>query len=315
MVKRYTKEQIDYLRSISKGRYNDEITNLFNKKFGLNKTKKQISSCKKNHGITSGKLPKRRSTTRLFTEEQEGFIRENAEGRYNEELAQLVNREFDLNVTSQQIKTWKTHHGVTSGLTGHFEEGQTSWNKGKKGWSPKGSEKGWFKKGQKPKNYRPVGSKRIDSKDGYTLIKVQDEGTWPERWRHKHVVVWEKHYGEKLPDGHVIVFADSDRQNFDIDNLLLVSRDELVRMNQQGLIFNDPELTKTGLQLARLNIKITDINIYGNDREEFQKYVKKAAQNGIQELTFIARLRRGWGLKDAIYRPLHHTASRERVTT
>lgn len=43
---------------------------------------------------------------------------------------------------------------------------------------------------------------------------------------------------------------------FDPENLLLVSRAQLARMNQKGLIQNDVELTKTGIIIADIYNKI-----------------------------------------------------------
>lgn len=309
---RYTEEHIEYVKSIAEGRYNDEIAELFNKKFGLDKTPSAINSMKGNHGITSGKLPKRRNqSTRLFTKEQENFIRKNAKGLYNDELAALINETFGLNITRQQINTWKSNHGVSSGLTGRFEKGHKTWNKGMTGLQIGGKET-QFKPGQVPHNYKPVGSERICTKDGYTLIKVQDDGTYQERWRHKHVVVWEEYHGKKVPDNHVIVFADRNKQNLDIDNLLLISRSELVRMNQKNLFSSDSEVTKTGLNLIKLKNKTVDIEIYDGDREEFQKHVEIAKRNGISESTLIARRQRGWKLQDAVSKPLHYVPHRRK---
>jgi hypothetical protein len=52
------------------------------------------------------------------------------------------------------------------------------------------------------------------------------------------------------------MFADGDRTNLDIDNLLLVSRSELTVMNNMGLITPDRDLTKIGKQIAALSLLI-----------------------------------------------------------
>src|SRR5699024_8874048 len=139
-----------------------------------------------------------------------------------------------------------------------------------------------------PTNYRPVGSERIDSKDGYIVIKVKDKGTYQERWRHKHVVEWEKYNG-KVPKNHTVVFLDGNKENINIDNLALLSRSELLRMNQEGLFSNDPEATKAGIALVRLKQKVHDLDLYGGDFKQFKKHVEKAKDNGLKEQTFIAR--------------------------
>lgn len=309
----YTGEQIEFIKSIAPGRYNDEIAAMFNERFNLNKTANAINSMKSNHGIKSGKLPKRSyPESKLFTDEQERFLLEHAEGLYNSELTDLMNWEFGLRMKVSQVKSWKSRNKVNSGISGRFKRGHEAWNKGMKGLNT-GGERGWFKKGQAPLNYRPVGSERIDPKDGYIDVKVQDEGSYPERWRHKHVLVWERENG-KVPKNHVIAFLNNDKTDVSLDNLVLLSRAELVRMNQNNYFSSDPEVTKAGIALVKLNEKITNIDLKGNDEAYFQQCVMKAEKNGIKKNTFITRVRRGWDLQDAAHKPLHARRKRRVLT-
>lgn len=252
---RYTKEQIDYVREIAEGRYNEEIAELFNKRFGTNVTSGQMNSLKGNHGIRSNVSRARPgSQPRLFTDEQETFIRENVIGKHNQTLVDLVNEKFNLSITVQQMRTWKKNHGLKSGLRG--SEGMAPPNKGTKGIYNVGGNVTSFKPGQRPSNYKPVGHERVDQ-DGYILVKVSDEGDWHERWRAKHRVVWEEANGP-IPEGHVILFADRDKTNLDLDNLLLISNSQLARMNQNDLIKDNPELTKTGLIITDIITKVSE---------------------------------------------------------
>jgi len=150
---------------------------------------------------------------------------------------------------------------------GRFKPGQPSWNKGKKG-SDTGGYKGHFKKGHLPQNYRPVGSERVDSL-GYTWVKTADKLTeyvirvykdrititeelrQQHQRKMKHQLVWEAANGA-IPKGHVVIFGDGNKQNFNLDNLLLVSNAQLARLNQNGLIYNDADLTRTGIIIADL---------------------------------------------------------------
>lgn len=50
----YTTEEIEYLREITPGRYNSEITKLFNKRFGLNLSEGQIKATRKRLKIKTG---------------------------------------------------------------------------------------------------------------------------------------------------------------------------------------------------------------------------------------------------------------------
>lgn len=134
--------------------------------------------------------------------------------------------------------------------------GSHPWNKGKKGISYEGMKATQFKKGHKPHNWVPVGSERI-TPDGYVQIKVQ-EGKKQHNWKGKHILIWEAANGP-VPKGHVIIFGDGNKRNFDLNNLLLVSRKQLVRLNQKNLIANDAELTKTGIIIADIYNKIGEL--------------------------------------------------------
>lgn len=194
--------------------------------------------------------------SRLFNSEQEEFIRTHAHGLSNQALTELVNDNFKLNVTRQQIKTFKKNHKISSGLTGRFQKGHIPINKGKRGLYNKGGNRTSFKPGVRPNNYKPVGTERID-RDGYLLIKVNDDGPWHKRWRHKHKVLWEAVNGP-VPKGHCLIFLDSNKENIVLGNLQLITRKKLARMNQNKLITKDANLTRTGLIIADIYEKISD---------------------------------------------------------
>lgn len=193
---------------------------------------------------------------KLFSNEQEMFIRENVKGLGNQELADLVNKTFELSITRKQMKNWKRNYNLSSGLTGQFKKGNVPVNKGSKGLYNVGGNKTSFKKGQKAHNYKPVGSERID-RDGYVLIKVSDDGPWQKRWRHKHKILWEKANGP-VPPGHKLLFADKNKQNIKLDNLILVTEKQMATLNKKGLIKNDADLTKTGILLADIYQKVSE---------------------------------------------------------
>ena len=188
-----------------------------------------------------------------WTVEQKDFLRKHYPKLTQRELLQLFNQNFDLNVSLKKLKACLTNHNITSGRTGQFNKGHVPFNKGLKGVTMGGVET-QFKKGQRPKNYKPVGTERID-RDGYILVKVSDTGDWHERWRHKHKVIWEAANGP-IPKGHVLIFLDKNKFNTSLDNLQLITKSLLARMNQNKLFYPDPELTKTGVTIASIYSKI-----------------------------------------------------------
>ena len=190
-----------------------------------------------------------------YSEEQKKFIIDNYYGKYSKELADIFNKRFNTNITAKEIKNYRENHKLNSGLTGRFEKGHVTHNKGKKQteyMSKEAIEKTKatrFKKGNIPQNRREIWEERI-SKDGYIYIKVRD-GCLNDNWELKHRYIYKQHYGE-IPNGYNVMFADKNKRNFDIDNLILVSKSEDLIMNNNKLLFSNKELTKTGHLIAKV---------------------------------------------------------------
>lgn len=110
-----------------------------------------------------------------------------------------------------------------------FKKGNISPNKGKK-LSAETYEKvkrTMFHKGCRPHNTAPVGTHRI-TKDGYEEVKVAEQG----RWKGLHRIVWEEAFGE-IPKGSAVIFKNGDKRDVRLENLMLVSRRELLRLNDE----------------------------------------------------------------------------------
>lgn len=92
---------------------------------------------------------------------------------------------------------------------------------------------------------------------GYVMVKVA-QGKNQKNWQYKHILLWEKHNGP-VPLGHVLLFADGNKRNVCLENLMLITKKQMVRLNQLGLIKNDAELTRTGIVIADLTNKIGEL--------------------------------------------------------
>lgn len=115
-----------------------------------------------------------------------------------------------------------------------------------------------LKAGSIPANTMPIGTEKKLT-DGYIRIKINDlpRVKKQENWVQKQRVVYEKHYG-KIPEGYVVIFLDRNRENFDPENLAAIKRSELARLNKQGMIYDDTNLTKAGIGIVRLSSKISE---------------------------------------------------------
>lgn len=193
-----------------------------------------------------------------WTSQEDQFLIDYVKGISLNELTDKFNSAFNLNLSESSISNRKVKLGIKSGFnSSYFKKGQTPFNKGKK-WEDymteegqKNSLKTCFKKENKPHNYKKIGSEVYD-KDNYAYIKVRDNPYERRKnWISKQRLIYEQHYGP-IPEGYVVIFADGDVKNFNIDNLILVSRQENLIMNNHGLRYHDKDLTKVGVNIAKL---------------------------------------------------------------
>ena len=191
-----------------------------------------------------------------WSEKEEEWLTQNVKGITLKELTKRYNKKFNMNLSERAIASRKSKLNLHSGITGgQFQKGYIPQNKGKT-WdeympkeSQEKSRKTTFKKGNIPSNRKEIGSERLDS-DGYVLVKVQD-GHLNKNWVLKHRLIWESMYGN-IPTGYKIMFADGNKQNCDIKNLILVSDAEELIMNQKKFVKDNADLTKVGLNIARI---------------------------------------------------------------
>ena len=181
-----------------------------------------------------------------YTPKEIRFLEKKVIGRSYAELTELFNERFGLSVTVSQLGGTLKRYNLTNGRDGRFRLGQIPFNKGRKG--IRLSRRTEFKRGQMPWNHKPVGTKRVNG-EGYLEIKIAE----PKTWKAMHVLIWEKANGP-VPKRHAIIFADGNKSNIALKNLLMVSRSELAVMNHCGLISANRDLTKVGKTVADLKI-------------------------------------------------------------
>jgi hypothetical protein len=118
-----------------------------------------------------------------------------------------------------------------------FKKGSKPWNKGLKGWSPAGSEKGRFKKGQLSKQKLPVGTISIRTdKNGKQRrwIKVTTEGELKFHWIMYSTWLWEKENGS-MPAGLFVHHLDGNSMNDSLNNYSLVNRSTHMALHRSQL--------------------------------------------------------------------------------
>lgn len=249
MARRYPPEVHEFIAENVHGRTLRELTDIVNERFGLNFTPGMMKSYKTNHklrsGTPSGVIAGR--PTEKYPQKVIDYINENYCGVGPMEMAARLKRDLGESYTAGQIKGYYGNHKLNSGVSGRFEKGHVSHNKGKKGICAPGCEKSWFRKGSVPYNKLPIGTVLMKT-DGYLWRKI---GEGARDWKQEHILIWEAANGP-IPDGYCITFRDSNRTNCCLENLAIISMAENSQMNRRKLRSSDPDVTDVGIMVARV---------------------------------------------------------------
>ncbi len=206
---------------------NKDLAKMFNKHFGTNISAQAIASLKWKLGLCNGRHYK-------YTEKQKEFILVNSDGTPTREMTRMFNEHFGTSLTIAQMRSYRGSNKIKCNV-----------------------HEGKFKKNSVVPRALPIGSERVNYR-GFIQVKVTDDiGDSRKNWKYKHHIIWEENNGP-LPKGYTIIFADKNKRNFAIDNLLLVSRCEMTTMYKHGLVFDNSDLTRTGSLIAKLQIKTNE---------------------------------------------------------
>lgn len=190
-----------------------------------------------------------------WTPEQIAWLRDAYLVMDRNRLRVAFNDRFGCHVSASQLKGAMGNHNIRQyARTGRREPGTEPWNKGKSGYM--GPNVTSFRKGNRPHNTRRLWHERV-GKDGIVELQVPERNPYtgyPSRYKPKHVWIWEQEHGPR-PKGCAIIFLDGDNRNFAPDNLTLVTRRELLVLNQRGYKAAPERVKPTILALARMEAK------------------------------------------------------------
>ena len=177
------------------------------------------------------------------------YLKKIANGNSTYKITDLFNKHFGLDLTRNQVRCAMQNRKITNGVDGRFKKGKVKDN----GYRfTKNDPRGIpyrFKKGNKSFTEKPVGS-IIEKNDGYLWKKIDS----PDVWKPIHLLKYEEQHGI-IPENHIVIFKDQNSRNFDIDNLVLITRKELAILNRWGMLCTDPFINQTAINIARLMLK------------------------------------------------------------
>ena len=178
-----------------------------------------------------------------WSEEEKTYLRKIAKNTPIKQIQEMMSKKFNYEFNRGQITKAMLRFGALNGNDPRFKKGNEPWNKGKtinvEPWN-KGKSLG------PAYNRSDIGTEHIDTK-GFTHVKVSN----PSGWKLKHHLIYEKHYGP-IEEGYLVIFADKNKNNFDINNLIKIKKSELLTINSNGLYYDDAELTKVGVNVAKV---------------------------------------------------------------
>jgi hypothetical protein len=241
----YTEEQLAFLREHVSGRSYEKLALMFNKKFGTSACGRSIGRACRLRGWSNGK-PKR-----PYSGEEIDFLRRNVAGVDYATLADMFNARFGTSISAGRVGDLCRRKGFANGLDCRYKTGHTEGV------------------GRKMPNSLPDGSEYVNA-TGYIMQKHNGA------WQFKHILLWEQANGRSVPEGHYIVFGDSDKRNFAVVNLFCITAAQNAIRSKHGLQGATPELAAAGVALAKLYSRI------GERKKSRKKKPQKEASKNVQ---------------------------------
>ena len=243
----------DNLAGLTRAEAADKLSRMFN----VSISEKQLKDFMHRLHISQGDvgMKPKQGNRKIYPEGYVDYIKSLQPGMHWEECYEKVMDHFGLDrnyIGLQCFLGYVKQKDIKNGISCKFDHHHPG-NKGKK-MSPEQYEKckaTMFKKGDRPGNELPVGSV-VRAADGRWKKKVaEDRVPYRRNWEYIHRLIWIEANGP-IPEGYKVTFLDGNYDNLTLENLALVSSAELQYMNRKGLKTESPEITKTGIAIARL---------------------------------------------------------------
>lgn len=218
----FNEKEKEFLIKNMKGLWARDLVVLFNKEFNRDITMRQLQNWRENHKLKSDVYD-------IWNKEEEEFLLKECPNHMVKEVVEMFKEKFNKETTINQITVFKKKHNIKTD--------------------------GRFKKGQSSYNTKPIGTETIvyEKDKKQVFVKVGEN-----HWERKQKYIYEQHYG-KLPEDSIIMFLDGDRDNFDIKNLIALTRHESNIMAGMNIFTKNKEINKTAIELSRLKAKAKEM--------------------------------------------------------
>ena len=181
----------------------------------------------------------------VLTQEQHDFFVAHNQGTSRKDLTEMLNKEFGVNITVEQVTAYRKNHHLPNGADTRFKKGNKTTILTEEGRKRCGKPTR-FQKGNRPHSAVDVGT--VVVRGGYPWIKVAE----PRTWRVLGKVVWEQTHGKPFPKGMLLKYIDNDPMNVEPDNLIIMTRQEHIQLTRRGWTEKGTKTGATEKAIAKL---------------------------------------------------------------
>ena len=260
MAKRYTAEFLAAVAALYPHHSRREVADRVNARFGTQVTVNHIKHLAARRGWRQSAAT-RSAACRLMPPAHVARLRALYATLPASACAAKVNDEFGARYTAVQVQNCLRSYGIRvpagKANRGQFQHSANSYT------PPKGhrfSPATEFQPGHNgvPSRRTPIGHERMSATG--LLVKVAQTNPYtgaPSRYVRKARWVWEQAHGA-IPPGSMVVQVDGDPANCDLDNLVLLTRAEMLALNHKDAPppSRDPGVNRARITLARLQAAI-----------------------------------------------------------
>ena len=164
-----------------------------------------------------------------YTKEFEKFIKENVNKYTKEELKQLIQDKYDIQMSNEALRRYLNRHKIKDRYID-------------------------YQKNNIRDVYKcPIGTERTTNEG--VFVKIAQ----PDVWRRKSRIMYEKYHNCKLKDDDYIIFLNQNINDFSKNNLVKSTQQEIAYLHNKEMFSSIPELTNLGILTAKLMIKVKGV--------------------------------------------------------
>lgn len=252
----YTDVQIDFIKKFCSEMTVSDFTDLFNKTFKENRTKKGLQGFIRSLGLRC--IPTKNTWTDSFTVEQKEFLFQYGSQISRKELTELFNRHFNEERTLSTIKGFCNRNNIPSpnGNGRYTSETSPRWQKGlsKEDFKSHYTEQSFdnMTSPMRESNIKySVGDEVIRHGLPYIVVNNDFGQGFDKRLRPKDAYVWEQYNGS-IPNTHMLIHLDNDPMNCDISNLRCIPRKFRAFFCHNRWWKSEPEVKDTAIDWCKL---------------------------------------------------------------